>query len=120
MAKTENDLLSDNSDNSNLSIENSTRSDPIPNLNNELLLEMDDLTREQLMKAKSNMESDLQKIKIANSRQVRVDGPIDQGRWLHNMGIKERMQMISESLSDKDADDLYSVYERLVLPEHSK
>lgn len=88
---------------------------PFPDLNNDLL--MDEKTKLDLQKAKAKMEIDLEKIEEQQARKIIVNGPITQGRWLHNMGIRQRMQILSQNMNENDAENLFGVYQRLVEPD---
>jgi NADH dehydrogenase [ubiquinone] 1 alpha subcomplex assembly factor 7 len=53
---------------------------------------------------------------LARMRQLRVDGPVDQGAWLQQLGIDARAHMLTTASPDRH-DDIYAMRDRLVEPD---
>lgn len=54
-------------------------------------------------------------VNLGHMRELRVSGPIEQGRWLKALGIEQRVQMLSAAAPDR-ADDIQNMRDRLVEP----
>jgi SAM-dependent MidA family methyltransferase len=53
---------------------------------------------------------------LARMRDLRVDGPVEQGAWLQNIGVDFRAQALATATPER-SEDIYAMRDRLVQPE---